>query len=45
MEKGLDFVEESPYDVFWALVVVVRERLGHEFLVDRWNICHVVACC
>jgi len=32
--RSLDFVEESPYDVFWALVVVVRERLGYEFLVD-----------
>jgi len=32
--ESLDFVEESPYDVFWALVVVVRERLGYEFLVD-----------
>jgi len=34
LEKGLDFVEESPYDVFWALVVVVSERFGYEFLVD-----------
>jgi len=32
--RSLDFVEESPYDVFWALVVVVGERLRHEFLVD-----------
>ena len=33
-EKALDFVEEGLYDVFRALVVVVREGLGHEFLVD-----------
>ena len=32
--RSLDFVEESPYDVFRALVVVVGERLRHEFLVD-----------
>ena len=32
--ESLDFVEEGPYDVLWALVVVVWERLGDEFLVD-----------
>jgi len=32
--ESLDFVEEGLYDVFWALVVAVRERLGDKFLVD-----------
>ena len=32
--ESLDFVEEGPYDVLWALVVAVRERLSDEFLVD-----------
>ena len=32
--ESLDFVEEGLYDVFWALVVTLRERLGDEVLVD-----------
>ncbi len=38
-----DFVEEGLYDVFWALVVAVRERLCHEFLVYGRDVRHVVA--
>ena len=42
---SLDFVEEGLYDVFWALVVAVRKRLGDKVLVDRWDVRHVVAGC
>jgi hypothetical protein len=31
---SLDFVEEGLYDVFWALIVAIRERPSNEFLVD-----------
>jgi hypothetical protein len=43
--ESLDFVEKGLYDVFWALVVTLRERLGDEVLVDRWDVRHVVAGC
>ena len=42
---SLDFVEEGFYDVFWALVVAVRQRLGDEFLVNGRDVRHVVAGC
>jgi len=32
-EEALDFVEEGLYDVFWALVVTLGERLGDEIFV------------
>src|SRR5881396_2346854 len=41
--ESLDFAEEGLYDVFWALVVAVRERLCHEFLVYGRDVRHVVA--
>jgi len=41
--ESLDFVEEGLYDVLWALVVAVRERLCHEFLVYGRDVRHVVA--
>jgi len=41
--ESLDFVEEGLHDVFWALVVAVRERLCHEFLVYGRDVRHVVA--
>ena len=33
LEEALDFVEEGLYDVFWALVVTLGERLGDEVFV------------
>ena len=32
-EESLDFVQEGLYDVFWALVVTLGERLGDEVFV------------
>ena len=32
-QEALDFVEEGLYDVFWALVVTLGERLGDEVFV------------
>jgi hypothetical protein len=40
---SLDFVEEGLYDIFWALVVALRERLGDKVLVVGRDVRHVVA--
>jgi hypothetical protein len=45
LEERLDFVEEGLYDILWAPIVALRERLCNKVLVGRWDVRHVVAGC